>query len=70
MSEGVGDIYREVMSWEDTPDSYRAMIAWGKDELFSLHMMEQDYLDHTPIPRCIRPISRCSIHYSSILKRW
>lgn len=48
LHQGVGDIYREVLGWDVTSDHYREMIAWGKDELFSLHMMEQDYKDHTP----------------------
>lgn len=45
---GIGSDLDFDLSLAATPDDYQAMVDEANNALFNLHMMEQDYNDHTP----------------------
>jgi hypothetical protein len=47
MQQGIGSDLDQALSWATTPDDYQAMVDEANNAIFNLHMMEQDYNDHT-----------------------
>lgn len=48
MQQGIGSDLDQALSWATTLNDYQAMVDEANNALFNLHMMEQDYNDHTP----------------------
>ncbi|GER84760.1 hypothetical protein KTAU_33960 [Thermogemmatispora aurantia] len=46
--DGIGYWLNRELSWTYTTEDYQAVVDEEQNELFNLHMMEQNYNDHTP----------------------
>ncbi|MDQ2888217.1 MAG: L,D-transpeptidase [Chloroflexota bacterium] len=44
---GIGSMLDEELTWCYTVDDFQSMIGTINDEIYSLHMLEADYTDHT-----------------------
>ncbi|WP_069803345.1 L,D-transpeptidase [Thermogemmatispora onikobensis] len=46
--DGIGYWLNRELSWTYTTEDYQAIVDEEQNQLFNLHMMEQNYNDHTP----------------------
>jgi lipoprotein-anchoring transpeptidase ErfK/SrfK len=63
MQQGIGSDLDTALSWATTGDDYQAMVDEANNALFNLHMMEQDYNDHTPYNKVHATDMQMLAHY-------
>jgi L,D-transpeptidase catalytic domain len=63
---GIGYWFNRELGWTSLPSDFQAVVDEENNEFFNLHMLEQDYSDHTPYNQVHATDREMMQHYPSL----
>ena len=63
---GIGYWFNRELGWTTLPSDFQAVVDEENNEFFNLHMLEQDYSDHTPYNQVHATDQEMMQHYPSL----